>query len=170
MKIFLIGYMGAGKTTIGLELSEKLGYDFIDTDEYIEKLYKSSINEIFSTYGETKFREMETEVIKQVSKLNNVVISTGGGTPCFNNNIKLMKESGVVIFLNPDLDELTYRLNLVKSTRPLLKDKSSVEMSGFIEEMLEKRMPFYNQAHYITDGNLETGADDILKKIVEQAQ
>ena len=164
-RIFLVGYMAAGKTTIGSNLAQRLGFEFIDTDTIIEKKYNKSINEIFSTFGESKFREMETETLRKVSKLENVVISTGGGTPCFNNNMEIMKEKGTVIFLNPDLDELTYRLNLVKATRPLLKDKSDTEMRGFIEKMLVSRLPFYSQAHITTSGDLETGAEEIMNKL-----
>ncbi len=164
-RIFLVGYMGSGKTTIGGELAEKLGFKFIDTDIYIEKKYQKTINEIFASLGEQKFREMETSTINEVSNMENVVIATGGGMPCFNNNMELMKEKGIVIFLNPDIDELTYRLNLVKATRPLIKDKSDAEMRGFIEKMLPSRLPFYTQAHITTSGNLETGAEEILNKL-----
>ena len=116
-RIFLVGYMGSGKTTIGRELSKKLGFEFIDTDIYIENRFHKTINEIFATMGEEKFREIETNILKEVSDFENVIIAVGGGTPCFNNNMEIMKEKGTVIFLNPDLDELTYRLNLVKATR-----------------------------------------------------
>jgi shikimate kinase len=169
-RIFLVGYMGSGKTTIGRELSKKLGFEFIDTDIYIENRFHKTINEIFATMGEEKFREIETNILKEVSDFENVIIAAGGGTPCFNNNMEIMKEKGTVIFLNPDLDELTYRLNLVKATRPLIKDKTEAEMRGFTEKMLASRMPFYEQAHFSTDGNLETGAEDIIKKLVNFTQ
>lgn len=164
-RIFLVGYMGSGKTTIGGELAEKLGFKFIDTDIYIEEKYQKTINEIFASLGEQKFREMETETLCEISDLENVVIATGGGAPCFNNNMDLMKEKGTVIFLNPSLDELTYRLNLVKATRPLIKDKSDAEMRGFIEKMLPSRLPFYSQAHITTSGDLESGAEEIVKEL-----
>ena len=164
-RIFLVGYMGSGKTTIGGALAEKLGFKFIDTDIYIEEKYQKTINEIFASVGEQKFREMETETLSEISDLENVVIATGGGAPCFNNNMALMKEKGTVIFLNPSLDELTYRLNLVKATRPLIKDKSDAEMRGFIEKMLPSRLPFYSQAHITTSGDLETGAEEIIKEL-----
>lgn len=161
-RIFLVGYMGSGKTTIGRELSKKLEFEFIDTDIYIENRFHKTINEIFANMGEEKFRQIETNILKEVSDFENVIIAAGGGTPCFNNNMEIMKEKGIVIFLNPDLDELTYRLNLVKATRPLIKDKTEAEMRGFIEKMLASRMAFYEQAHITTSGDLETGAEDIL--------
>lgn len=164
-RIFLVGYMASGKTTIGGELSERLGFKFIDTDLYIENKFQKTINEIFATMGEEKFREIETNTLSEISDMENVVIATGGGTPCFNNNMEIMKQKGIVIFLNPDLDELTYRLNLVKATRPLIKDKSDAEMRGFIEKMLASRLPFYSQAHITTSGDLETGAEEIIKEL-----
>ena len=164
-RIFLVGYMGAGKTTIGRELSKKLGFEFIDTDIYIENRFHKSINDIFATMGEEKFRQIETNILNEVSDFENVIISTGGGTPCWGNNMQVMKEKGTVVFLNPDLDELTYRLNLVKATRPLLKDKSKEEMRGFIEKMLSSRIPFYSQAHITVSGDLEHGAEEILKEL-----
>lgn len=164
-KIFLVGYMGSGKTTIGEELAKKLGFEFIDTDIYIENKFQKTINEIFATMGESKFRQMETDTLAEISNKENVVIATGGGAPCHNNNMDLMKEKGTVVFLNPDLDELTYRLNLVKATRPLIKDKKDEEMRGFIEKMLPARLPFYTQAHITTSGDLETGAEEILKEL-----
>lgn len=164
-RIFLVGYMGSGKTTIGRELSKKLGFEFIDTDIYIENRFHKTINEIFATMGEEKFRQIETNILKEVSDFENVIIAAGGGTPCFNNNMEIMKEKGIVIFLNPDLDELTYRLNLVKATRPLIKDKTEAEMRGFIEKMLPARLPFYTQAHITTSGDLETGAEEIVKEL-----
>lgn len=164
-RIFLVGYMGSGKTTIGRELSKKLGFEFIDTDIYIENRFHKTINEIFATMGEEKFRQIETNILKEVSDFENVIIAAGGGTPCFNNNMEIMKEKGIVIFLNPDIDELTYRLNLVKATRPLIKDKTEAEMRGFIEKMLPSRLPFYTQAHITTSGDLETGAEEIVKEL-----
>lgn len=161
-RIFLVGYMCAGKTTIGSELALKLGYRFIDLDLYIEQKQGKSISAIFANQGEPFFRELEREALEDMIGQENVVIATGGGTPCQGDNMVRMNQNGTTVFLNPSLDELVERVEIGKHTRPLLKDKTPAEMRQFIEKMLQKRLPYYTQAQYTCSGNLLTGADEVL--------
>jgi len=150
-KIFLIGYMGSGKTTIGKCLAKSLNIQFIDLDVFIENRHHKSISEIFAQKGEAEFREMERKTLHEIAQFENVVISTGGGTPCFFDNMSLMNELGTTIYLKTSIDELTKRLNIAKEKRPLLQGKNQEELKAFISSNLEKREPFYNQATYILD-------------------
>lgn len=161
-RIFLVGYMCAGKTTIGSELAQKMGYLFIDLDHYIEQQQGKSISAIFAEKGESFFRKLEREALEDMIGQENVVIATGGGTPCQGNNMVWMNQNGTTVFLNPSLDELVARLEIGKHTRPLLKDKTNAEMRQFIEKMLQIRLPYYTQAQYTCSGDLITGADEVL--------
>ena len=164
-RIFLVGYMCAGKTTIGTKLAQKLGYRFVDLDQYIEQKQGKSIATIFAEKGEAYFRQLERHALTDIFVQEKVVIATGGGTPCQGDNMVLMNQNGTTVFLNPDMDELVARLEIGKHTRPLLKDKTSAEMRHFIEQMLKERLPYYSQAKYTCSGNLATGAQDILQLI-----
>lgn len=161
MKIFLIGFMGCGKTTIGKLLAAKLSYSFIDLDEEIEKNQKKTINKLFHSKGEESFREIEqTELIKIVSK-ENIVVATGGGTPCYANNMILMNNHGKTIYLQSNCDELTKRLSSEKANRPLIKNTNSEELSIFIESKLIERETFYNKA-CITINTINFTPDQIV--------
>jgi shikimate kinase len=148
-KIFLIGYMGSGKTTIGKRLAKDLGLQFIDLDAFIENRYRKSILEIFTEKGEINFREIEKKALLEVVQFENTVVSTGGGAPCFFDNMSVMNEVGTTIYLEASIDELSERLSVSKEKRPLLQDKNPEELKAFIGNTLEKRKPFYNQATYI---------------------
>ncbi len=167
-RIFLIGYMGAGKTTVGRLLAEKLQLSFIDLDIFIEKRYNKTVREIFIEKGEEKFREIETKALQEISDFEDVVISTGGGAPCFNDNILKMNQSGITIYLKVSPVELTKRLDSCKHSRPIIKDKSTEELECFIVENLEKRDFFYNQAKIIfdaeeIDANVEQSVEELKK-------
>jgi shikimate kinase len=153
-RVFLIGYMGVGKTTLGKELAAKMGFQFIDLDHYIQGRYQKTINEIFAESGESKFREIEHKLLQEVAGFESTVISTGGGTPCFYDNIDVMKRAGTVVYLKTDPQILLKRLFAGKDKRPLIKDKSEEELLDFIIENIAKRAPFYNQAQVVfeTDG------------------
>lgn len=158
-RIFLIGYMGAGKTTAGKELANILNLDFIDLDLYIESRYHKSINQIFTEHGESKFREIESKLLKEVSDFENTVISTGGGTPCFFDNMQHMNNCGTTLYLKSSTKTLADRLFLNKDKRPLLKDKTEEELFIFVDENLAKREPFYSQAKLIHNTDNFTGKD-----------
>ena len=148
MKIFLIGYMGSGKSTAGKKLASKLGLTFLDLDDYIESEYGKTIPEIFEKEGEEKFRELEHLYLKKVLSFDNIVISLGGGTPCFYNHMELLNNSGLTVYLKMSVDALATRLVNAKKKRPLIQDMSEFDLKNFISTNLSKREPFYLQSHY----------------------
>jgi len=156
-RIYLVGYMGSGKTTVGRSLAQKLGFQFIDIDLFIENRYRKTISDIFFEKGEETFRIMEHKALEELSLFENVVISTGGGAPCFHNNMDLMNKTGFTVYLKVKPEELVKRLKNGQNKRPLLKDKTADEMLFFIAENLNKRNPYYSQAEYI----LDAGTNDI---------
>ena len=144
---FLIGFMGSGKTTFGKKLAAKLKTEFIDLDEVVVNNYHvTGINELIETKGMDFFRQAESEVLKGLT-ITNAVVSTGGGTPCYFDNLSWMKNRGVVVFLQLDEGIIFSRLKTTNlEERPLLKDLDDEGLKAFIHEKLEERMPFYNQA------------------------
>ena len=148
-RIFLIGYMGAGKTTLGRALARSLGLQFIDLDCYIEERYRKTISQIFAEKGEEEFRNIERRMLHEVGEFENVIISTGGGTPCFFDNVGYMNGQGTTVFLDVPVERLFIRLSIARAKRPLIKDKSDDELRAFIAEQLERRMPHYSKALYM---------------------
>ena len=148
-RIFLIGYMGAGKTTLGKAFSRELGLTFIDLDWYIEERFHKTVGELFTERGETGFRELERNMLHEVAEFENVVISTGGGPPCFFDNMEFMNRVGKTVFLDVHPDVLFRRLRIAKQQRPILQGKEDDELKAFIIRALEQRAPFYTQAQYI---------------------
>jgi shikimate kinase len=155
-KIVLIGYMGSGKTKIGKILSKKINFSFLDLDNLIENQFSKTINEIFSGQGEIFFRKIEHDVLLQTINLSeSFVLSLGGGTPCYANNLDLLKKEGVTtIYLKASIDTLTNRLEANRSKRPLLKDLSLEEFKEYIAKHLFERSFYYNQSQHtvIVDG------------------
>ena len=147
-RIFLIGYMGAGKTTLGRALAAELGVEFIDLDCYIEERFRKTISQIFAEKGEEEFRNIERRMLHEVGEFENVIISTGGGTPCFFDNIEYMNSQGTTVFLDVPVERLFIRLSIARSKRPLIKDKNDEELRAFIAEQLGKRLPHYCNAQY----------------------
>lgn len=147
-RIFLIGYMGAGKTTLGKAFSRELGLTFIDLDWYIEERYHKTIPQLFQERTENGFRELEKRMLHEVSEFENVVISTGGGTPCFFDNMKYMSSQGATVFLEVTPEVLFQRLRVAKRQRPLLAEKTDEEIKTFIHQALQERMVYYSQAKY----------------------
>lgn len=149
IRIFLLGYMGSGKTTLGKAFAREMGLSFIDLDWYIEERYHKTVREIFIERGENGFREVERQMLLEVSEFENVVISTGGGAPCFFDNMEVMNQKGDTVFLNVSPGVLYHRLKVATHNRPILQGKTNEELKTFIIEALEKRKPFYTQAKYI---------------------
>ena len=149
VRIFLIGYMGAGKTTLGKAFAGKLNIPFIDLDWYIEERFQKTVGELFTERGEGGFRELERSLLHEVAEFENVVISTGGGTPCFFDNMEFMNQAGKTVFLEVHPDILFRRLRVAKQQRPILQGKQDDELRTFIIQALEKRAPFYTQARYV---------------------
>lgn len=157
-KIFLIGFMGSGKTTQGKKLAKALDKPFIDLDNYIEKKEEMPIDKIFSTKGEDYFREKESEYLKQViARYPKSVVSLGGGAACYHNNISQILKAGTVVYIEMPAESLHYRLSQSETQRPLLQNKSLEESLEFIKTLLRYREPFYSQAHITVNGiNLTT--------------
>lgn len=147
MRIYLIGYMGCGKSTLGRRLSQHTGLQFVDMDHYIEERNCKTIPRIFAEEGEAEFRNKERKALEELSQFNDIIIATGGGAPCFFDNIDVMNRSGKTIFMNIDPEILADRLLKSKTERPLIKGKSREELVAFIDETLKKRNEFYQQAH-----------------------
>lgn len=146
--VILIGYMGCGKTTLGKKLAKTLDFNFIDSDKKIEEAFNTTISELFETLGEEKFRTLEALFINSFES-ENTVLATGGGLPCFNQNIDVLKQKGLVVYLDRPAKELAHRLSNAKTTRPLLADKTESELLVFIEQQLAERLPYYQQADLI---------------------
>ena len=160
IRIILIGYMGAGKTTVGMALAKELGLTFYDLDWYISNRMRKTIAQIFEEKGEDGFRQIERNMLHEVAEFEDVIISCGGGTPCFFDNIDYMNQQAPVVYLKASPEVLYQHLAMSKNDRPLLRGKSQEELIVFIREQLEKREPFYNKAKYTLDVNL---MDDFSK-------
>ena len=169
-RIILIGYMGAGKTTVGKALSKELGIIFYDLDWYIESRMRKTVSEIFAERGEEGFRKIEYNMLHEVAEFEDVIISCGGGTPCFFDNMDYLNQQGQVVYLKAEPEVLYKHLLMAKVERPLLKGKSKEELLKFIKEQLDKREPFYTKAHYTLDVSLMDNYDKIkisVEKIKE---
>ena len=153
-RIILIGYMGAGKTTIGKALSKELGITFYDLDWYIESRMRKTVSEIFAERGEEGFRKIEYNMLHEVAEFEDVIISCGGGTPCFFDNMDYLNQQGQVVYLKAEPEVLYKHLQMGKVERPLLKGKSKEDLLTFIKEQLEKREAFYMKARYTLDVSL----------------
>ena len=155
MQIVLVGYMGSGKTSIGKKLAKKLEIDFIDLDDYIEEREGSTINKIFSEKGEIYFRKLENKLLKTLlNSKNDFILAVGGGTPCYANNINLINEASIAVYLKASIQKLYDKLRLKKDKRPLIKDLEDHQLKEFIAKHLFERTPFYEKAQIIinTDG------------------
>lgn len=151
LRIFLVGFMGCGKSTTGRRLAAALGWSCIDTDGFIERRYHRSIPQIFEEKGEAGFRQIERTVITELSDYEKVVIATGGGLACFADNMALMNARGLTIYLRTPATVLAERLWHAKTQRPLLRGKSRDELTQFVADLLAQRAPFYEQAAVIVD-------------------
>ncbi len=160
-RFYLTGYMGAGKTTLGKLVAELLNMEFIDLDHYIEARYHKTIRAIFAEHGEAYFRELEQKILHEVSDFENVIISTGGGVPCFFDNATYMNRHGVSVYLKVTPQRLFERLKIARQNRPVIRDKNDAELIEFIRENLDKRQPYYEQATIIFDATDLESADQV---------
>ncbi len=143
--------MGAGKTTAGKKLASAVGYTFVDLDSLIEKETGQSISQLFES-GMDKFREMESVILKHTGNYSNSVIATGGGTPCYYDNLMWMNKTGITIYLKLSAGSLFHRLAAAKQKRPLIQGKTDVELMEFIMETLKDREKFYARSKYVIKG------------------
>lgn len=163
--IFLIGFMGVGKTSIGKKLANKLDVQFLDTDELLEQQFGMTIAEFFAENGENAFRFAEKELLNEFD-FKNAIVATGGGLPCFNENMETMNSKGITIFLDRPAKELQQRLMNSKKQRPLIKSLNNNELLRFIEVKLKERLPFYERAKITLDRNSQS-IDEIIKRVSE---
>jgi len=150
--IYIIGFMGSGKTTAGKKLASLLGWSFIDLDKRVEEYAGKTIAEIFSQSGEDYFRIIETQLLRNLKMCTKTVISTGGGTPCYIDNMDYMIETGLTIYLKLTPAELKSRLSQSKGKRPLIKDLDQNELTSFIKEKLAVREKWYERSDITMDG------------------
>lgn len=165
MKIFLIGFMGSGKTYWGRLLSKKLGIRFFDLDEQVTEHAGKSIPEIFASEGEEQFRLMEKDALHIITESqDSFVMACGGGSPCYFNNIEYMNSAGTTVWINTPIDILHSRLLLEKDKRPLIRDLSDEQLKGFIIKKFSDRRIYYEQADVILDEE-PVELDKLIEKI-----
>lgn len=153
-RILIIGYMGAGKTTLGKVLAKDLGLPFYDLDWYIESRMMKTVPQLFAERGEEGFRKVEHNMLHEVAEFEDVVISCGGGTPCFYDNMEYMNAQGDTVYLKASPEVLYAHLQMGKVERPLLKNKTREEMQAFIQEQLAEREKYYTKARHIFNVDL----------------
>lgn len=172
-RIIIIGYMGAGKTTVGKALAKTLGMPFYDLDWYIEGRMRKTVPQIFAERGEEGFRKIEQYMLHEVAEFEDVVVSCGGGTPCFFDNMDYMNTCGETVFLNASPEALKAHLLMGKTQRPLIQGKSPEELLDFIKDSLQKRLPYYQKAkHTLSIDVINTNADiaHYVNQIIEITQ
>lgn len=168
MKIFLVGLMGSGKSMLGKKVSQSIKLPFIDLDDAIEAQEGMTVFEIFSKKGQEYFRSVEAAALRKQSEAKEFVMATGGGTPCFHRGMEFMNETGVTIFLDTAIPEIVKRLDgPQRNLRPLLKDLPEDELEEKLEAMLQKRLPFYEQAQFTLNGATAT-AWDVLQLVTKK--
>ncbi len=165
IRVIFIGYMGAGKTTIGKALAKELGVTFYDLDWYIESRMRKTVKQLFDERGEEGFRIIEHNMLHEVAEFENVVISCGGGTPCFFDNMDYLNAQGDTVYIKATPDVLFHHLQMGKGVRPLLLNKTPDEILAFIHEQLKCREPFYSKAKHIIDVSLLDDFDKINNSV-----
>ncbi len=153
-KVFLLGFMGCGKSTLGRHLAKALGWEFIDLDDYFEQKFKTTVPLFFKEFGETGFRDGERAALQDLKSVDEAVIATGGGAPCYFDNMDFMNEHGVTLYMKVSPEILAQRLTNSKNVRPLVQGKTGAELITYIKEKLKSREPFYNRANIIADAEV----------------
>ncbi|PKP53313.1 MAG: shikimate kinase [Bacteroidetes bacterium HGW-Bacteroidetes-1] len=149
MRIYLVGYMGSGKSTVSKRLAQLMNFECVDLDQLFEEKFKIEIADFFKKYDESLFRLLESRLLKDTLKLSNTIIATGGGTPCFYDNMEWMNQNGITVYLQMHPLSIVYRLNDSKKKRPLVASKSQVELISFVRDHLRQRNIYYSQANII---------------------
>jgi len=167
MHIFLLGFMGSGKSHVGKRLAELLNWQFIDLDDYLEAQEGRSINEIFGQHGEDHFRQLEQQYLRAMRDFPEVIVATGGGTPCFFDNLEWMNRHGLTIYLKTPPQILAERLQYGTEQRPLLRGKTFWELKDFIAKKLDERGRFYEGAAVVYEVSeiRQLVAEDLYKNL-----
>ncbi len=159
MRVYLIGYMASGKSNLGRELAGVLGFEFVDLDVHFESRFRISVSDFFDKYDETAFRKIERDLLLETVSMEDTVISTGGGTPCFYDNMEVIRRSGISLYLRWDPGDLAERLIRVKRRRPLLRDVADDSLESRIRSDLRHREYFYRQADCVMEGREATASE-----------
>ena len=167
VRIIIIGYMGSGKTTVGKALSKTLGIPFYDLDWYIESRMHKTVAQIFAERGEEGFRKIERNMLHEVAEFEDVIISCGGGTPCFFDNMDYLNQQGDTVYLKAEPEVLYGHLLMGKTVRPLLVGKSKDELLQFINEQLQVREPYYSRAKHVLDVSLMDNYEKIAISVAK---
>jgi shikimate kinase len=168
MRIFFIGFMGSGKSTWGRLIAEQLGEQFFDLDDMIEKRVNMKISDIFEKKGESYFRKIEGVCLRELYEVESFVLACGGGAPCHFDNMALMNSWGVTVWMNTPKQVMATRLLEEAENRPLVKGMSPAKLQEFIDDKLEERLQFYNQAKLVIDPTTIT-PNDLIKQLREHA-
>ncbi len=163
--IFLLGFMGCGKTTLGRALHHATGLDFVDLDEAIEARAGMSVRDIFNRHGEAEFRRMEREQLRLEGMRARAIVACGGGTPCQHGNMALMNRLGTTVWLQAPVDVLTRRLRQARHQRPLIATLGDTELELFVAETLHRRSPHYAMAKHTFDSSYLEDADQIARSV-----
>ena len=166
-RVYLVGFMGVGKSTIGKKLGHKLNFEFIDLDYIFEEKYKISIDRFFHKYDEELFRKMEHELLLATFEKPNAVISTGGGTPCFYGAMDKINQAGISIYIKMQPSAIAYRLSSARRKRPLIDNLPKEDLQKFIAEKLKKREPVYQKAHIHING-MNVHIDELAEKLQKE--
>ncbi|MDE6370597.1 MAG: AAA family ATPase [Duncaniella sp.] len=170
--IYLIGYMGSGKTTLGRAVAARTGMPFIDLDDYIEEHEKCSIRDIFARHGEDYFRALEREALERLASGGDAdggltLVACGGGTPCFGDNMDVMNRRGVTVFLDAPHESLLRRLKEGRAMRPLIAALDDEELDRFIRSQMEWRRPHYGKARLSMDSSRLESPDEVAASVDE---
>ena len=165
MRIYLIGYMASGKSNLGQLLASAMGYVFVDLDYLFEERYRISVLDFFEKYDEESFRKIEQQLLHETISMENTVISTGGGTPCFYDNMDFIKSAGISVYLHWELDPLVVRLRNVRIKRPLLKNITPGELESKVKAHIGERETYYLRADYIFEAEKEEMGELVARLI-----
>ena len=167
MIISLIGYMASGKSAAGQELARKMDFNFMDLDAYIESKEKMTISQIFESKGEIYFRKKEGEYLEEIlENSDNLILSHGGGTPCYGKNLEIAKKHSTVIYLRASIQTIVNRLNKGKNKRPLVANLDEDKLTEYVAKHLFERRNFYEQAHHTINVD-NTNIEELTVKIQE---
>lgn len=147
-RLFLVGFMGCGKSATGRRVAAQLGWQFIDMDKFLENRFCKTVPELFMELGQAQFRRIEHQVLLELLAYEQVVVATGGGVACFYDNMQLMNAAGTTVYLQASPEQLTVQLSTAKVERPLLKGKSEQELLLYVRQLLAERLEYYQQAQY----------------------